>query len=953
MTSDRLSNTPPALLRRTVVAFAALILTSLTGAAAERFMIEWINPDAAHPWLENVAVTGFEGATVRSERATGGAEYPNRISATLAGPDGKPAWAQVLLAHGYGFTFSDTMLHDQPYLWVRELGIFISRDGWSATAGARERAAASIRASEQVPFTSAAEQYYNWSGLTEHEPDDIHRFFWEFIDAKQSWPPSARVADRIAAMPEVDVAYFDERIPDLKYSKMFLGWQDHNDQFVLWSHGKITVSSQSVGGIDKMPADQWLPRARSYSVRLAVGDSPLPRYREYGDPNVHQRLENGHDLVAVTEWRDGGTGIRQTCFAVPVNGDTIRTGVEPLALWTRVTLTNEKPQARDAWFGIEFTDDDFTTFRTTLPLADVADIEWKDGAFSIGDRVIATADPSLEFEKLPAHGTMARFRVRVPLAASGTRSFTLTNLYRAGDAALLAKLKSQNYDAEHRRMLAYWDAVAARGASIHVPDERLNNLYRTFLPRITMCSAIDPQGMPVMHTGPIQYARVWHHITSIGIGGDLVRRGQFDLAKKYFEAIFKWQDLPAPDSPAITDWSGFFGAPPEQCPMVWMSYQGVVLWAAARYYEFSGDRAWLDEKLPALIRGMEWIERTRQLTKKLNPDGTKPLNYGWLPAGRAGDSVVGSSIYSDGSLWWGLDKMAGVLASIGHPRAGEFQADADDYRKCIVDGQRRSSQQRPLLRLNDDTWIPYLPTFIDSHGNERDPKIKHANVVDSAWAWVMLGSHLFGTRSAEAKWVMDAWEDDYTLMNPNLADEPFSSGIFDECLERDRIAEFIYTFYSLSTNTLDRETLTTFEHRSWGQKRAFELTPWAAGYWTMNFTNMLCRTVGDELWLLQATPRRWMNDGESIEVKGLQTEFGPITFSLRSHLAKGRIEATIDPPGRAKAGKLRLRLRLPEASKLRSVEVNGRSVRSFDAASGWIELPAGSARLQVTARVGR
>jgi hypothetical protein len=731
---------------------------------------------------------------------------------------------------------------------------------------------------------------------------------------------------------------------------MFLGWPDHNDPFTLWSHGKITISSQSVGGNDALPEVRWHPQAEAYSLQFAVGDTALPRYREYGDENVHQRLENGHDLLVTTRWTEGDTAFAQTNFAVPLHGNEIRTGLEPLVLWSKLTLSNERTEARDAWLGVAFTAEDFTTFRKSRLLEGIAQIAWRDGAFYVGDRLLAVADPALQFEALPAHGDVARFRARVALPAKGARSFSFANLYRPGQAADAATIRAEGYDAAQRRMLAYWDAIAAQGATIRVPDAWLNNLYRTFLPRILMCSAIDPDGMAVMHTGPIQYARVWHHITSFGIGGALAPRGYFDLSRKFFEPMFKWQGIPAPDSPAITDWRGFFGAPPIQCPKVWLSYQGTVLWAASRYYRLSGDRAWLDAKLPALIDGMEWIVRNRQTTKRLNPDGTKPVNYGWLPPGRAGDAAVGTSIYSDASLWSGLDRMAGVLRDIGHPRAAEFQAEADDYRRCLQDGERRSAAERPLLRLNDDTWVPYLPAMIDSTGNERDAKTKYPTVVDAAWGWGMFDTHVFPVDSPEANWLLAAWNDVYTTLNPGISDEPFSSGILDEYLAQDRIANFLYTFYSMSANTLDRETLTTYEHRSWGQKRAFELTPWAGGYWTMNFIKMLCRTDGNQLNLLQATPRRWLADGESIEVKGLQTEFGPISFTVRSRLASGEVRASLELPTRQAPAKVRLRLRAPEGRRLSAVTIDGKESRAFDPAGEWIELPAGAAKLDVVAR---
>jgi hypothetical protein len=102
---------------------------------------------------------------------------------------------------------------------------------------------------------------------------------------------------------------------------------------------------------------------------------------------------------------------------------------------------------------------------------------------------------------------------------------------------------------------------------------------------------------------------------------------------------------------------------------------------------------------------------------------------------------------------------------------------------------------------------------------------------------------------------------------------------------------------------------------------------------------MLARTVGDDLWLMQATPRRWFNDGEKIEVKGLQTEFGPLSYSVRSYLASAKIEATISAPTRHPAGKLRVRFRAPANRKMQAVMVNGQKWTDFDPAGEWVTLP--------------
>ena len=81
----------------------------------------------------------------------------------------------------------------------------------------------------------------------EHEKR-LDRKIWEFVEEKQRWPADVRTIERVADMPEVDEEFFTKRFPDLKYSRIYLGWPDHNDEFILWDNGKIGTSSRSVGG---------------------------------------------------------------------------------------------------------------------------------------------------------------------------------------------------------------------------------------------------------------------------------------------------------------------------------------------------------------------------------------------------------------------------------------------------------------------------------------------------------------------------------------------------------------------------------------------------------------------------------------------------------------------------------------------------------------------------------
>jgi hypothetical protein len=97
----------------------------------------------------------------------------------------------------------------------------------------------------------------------------------------------------------------------------------------------------------------------------------------------------------------------------------------------------------------------------------------------------------------------------------------------------------------------------------------------------------------------------------------------------------------------------------------------------------------------------------------------------------------------------------------------------------------------------------------------------------------------------------------------------------------------------------------------------------------------------DTLWLAKAAPREWFGEGKRFAVRNAPTRFGRVSYEAVSQWEKHRLAVTVELPAEGLRAELRVRLRAPGSRPVRSVTVNNRPWRQFDAAGEYVVLPAG------------
>ena len=85
---------------------------------------------------------------------------------------------------------------------------------------------------------------------------------------------------------------------------------------------------------------------------------------------------------------------------------------------------------------------------------------------------------------------------------------------------------------------------------------------------------------------------------------------------------------------------------------------------------------------------------------------------------------------------------------------------------------------------------------------------------------------------------------------------------------------------------------------------------------------MLYMEEEDTLHLLRVIPRRWMEEGQEIELTGVQSYFGTLDVKVASHVREGRINAVVKCNDNARKPAC-VKIRLPHPEEKQPLKVTG------------------------------
>ncbi len=467
----------------------------------------------------------------------------------------------------------------------------------------------------------------------------------------------------------------------------------------------------------------------------------------------------------------------------------------------------------------------------------------------------------------------------------------------AAEPAIVQANKQKWYQSERDRCVKNWNDLLAAGTNVRVPEPYVNNAWRSLLVGTYMIYAGDQ----LNYSAGNQYARKYAHES-----GETMR------------SLLLWgHDKDAADS----------------IPPIFKYRRGNIefhdgaykLAGLAAYYFVTHDAELVRKTRELWQREVDLIVKSRDAATGLLPREKYCSDI---------DTPV-VSVVANANCWRGLRDMALVLQDIGETdQAEKLQKTAAEYRKIIlaaIDKAMDRSVDPPFMPIalgEESVHDPITGTRLGSYWNLVVSQVLFSGVFppksptpgDILRYMQTRGGLCMGMIRCQS--VRGAW------MNVQQIDDLYTTRYVQALLERDEPDRALITFYGKLAQGMTRDTFIDGESSGiepldkFGRQMGLPPNSTANAHFLLMLRYMLVQDYdfdddgrADTLRLCFATPRCWLEDGKEIVVERAPTQFGNVSFRIKSDLKHKRVTAEIDLPPRAPKHTL-LRLRLPEGQKI-------------------------------------
>ena len=287
--------------------------------------------------------------------------------------------------------------------------------------------------------------------------------------------------------------------------------------------------------------------------------------------------------------------------------------------------------------------------------------------------------------------------------------------------------------------------------------------------------------------------------------------------------------------------------------------------------------------------------------------------------------------------------LAAVLDEIGEKaQSRQYAQNATEFRKAVLAAIAKSVRR--------ETTPPFVPVALYTNEPAHDPICDVR--IGSYWNIIIgytLASGIFPPGSEQETWIpqyqeqhgglcmgmLRAGGSEFNFWTGEHRINPlYGTRYALDTLRRDLPERALVSFYGMLAQGFTRNTficaegcsLTPVDHGG----RFFYCPPNSAA--NAHFLSML-RSLLVQDWdldddgrpetlrLLFATPRRWLEDGQTIKVERAPTAFGEVSVIVHSKLSQGEVIAEVSAPQRQTPQKTLLRIRLPSRWQISSAKI--------------------------------
>ncbi len=645
-----------------------------------------------------------------------------------------------------------------------------------------------------------------------------------------------------------------------------------------------------------------------------------------------QRLEDGLPVVTTTTERDG-LRYEVEQFAYPLHGPPAqRRGDIPMVLLQKVKVARR--QGEDGAVCVKM------RYRREFVARRVSELRCRREGDAVlftespGDGILVAiqgSDQTTTCRPLDEQAAPAREKEQKPsrtyeivvsfdLPANGSKEFVIKLASPTVESQDCERLIKLDFDDSRAATLRFWADWVGRGAQFRVPEKVVNDLFRASLWHALRLPRRHGGGeagvkidLPYSNFAYDQHGTPWPVNQAVYVDYMIYGlRGYDDVAAEELLTIYRNNQEPNGHVKGYANWG---------------VYTPSMIYTVAKNYLLSGDRQTFDKLLPYTLKALVWcLAEVHAASEK--EDATSGLIRSPL------NDLTGDGVwaFTQAYIYAAFETLGKALEQAGHPRAKECAEAAASFRRSVERAFGAAAPLSPLVQLRDHTWMPYVPCEATRPGRLFEQW--YPTDVDTG-AMHLLRLKALPANGTLAEALLNDHEDNLYLHGWGMANEPVYNPQATAYLLRDDPKAAIRAFYSYMACAFSQSVLEPVEHRwTWGQ---YFGPPSTDGAWFELYRNMLIHELDDgSLLLLQATPRKWLADGEQIKVERAPTYYGDISLTVDSHAASGSLAARIQMPKRRSPKRLIVRFRHPRAGPMQSVTVNGRNWTDFDVEKEWV-----------------